>query len=132
MASLEQLQRLAFRANQATASFDRLVAADPVVEEGRALVREAKAAGLSCQRIVDGPRRGYDCLDPATKALFQVRVERQGERAKLVAGVIGIDRARRAETPLAKTKRELEDTQRELENCRRSCGTAPQRSLFGA
>lgn len=130
MASLEQLQRLAFRANQATDRFDRFVAADPVVAEGQALVREAKAAGLSCQRIVTGARRGYDCLDPVTKALFQVRVEREGSKAKLAAAVHGIDRARRAESPLVKAKRQVEQTQRELEECRRSCGTAPQRSLF--
>lgn len=131
MATLEQLQRLAFRANEATSRFDAFGAGSPVLEEGRALVREAKAAGMVCERIVSGPRSGYDCLDPVTRALFQVRIEKRASEAKLVASVHGIDRARRAESPVAKAKRERDDAVRELEACRRSCGTSSQRTLFG-
>jgi hypothetical protein len=132
MASLEQLQRLGIAANAASSRFDRPSTARLVVEAGQALVREAKAAGLACERKVEGDKRGYDCLDPVTRALFQVRVRRAGDTATLNAGVFGIDRARRpAESPLAKAKRERDDVMRELESCQRSCGTSSQRSLFG-
>ena len=131
MASLEQLQRLGLSANAATSRFDRPAAASSVVEAGRQLVREAKAAGLSCERRIEGDKRGYDCLDPLTRALFQVRVRRTGDLATLNAGVFGIDRARKPESPLAKAKRERDDAVRELEACQRSCGTASQKSLFG-
>lgn len=131
MASLEQLQRLGIAANAASSRFDRPAPANAVVEAGRSLVREAKSAGLACERKVEGDKRGYDCLDPQTKALFQVRVRRTGDTATLNAGVFGIDRARRPESPLAKAKRERDDAVRDLEACQRSCGTSNQKSLFG-
>lgn len=131
MATLEQLQRLGLEANAATSRFDRPAATSSVVEAGKKLVRDAKAAGLACERKTEGERAGYDCLDPVTKALFQVRVTKLGATATLVAGVFGLDKARRQETPLAKAKRERDDAMRELEACQRSCGTSPQKSLFG-
>ena len=131
MASLEQLQRLGLAANAASSRFDRPAPASSVVEAGKQLVREAKAAGLSCERKLEDDKRGYDCLDPVTRALFQVRVRRMGDVATLNAGVFGIDRARKPESPLVKAKRERDDAVRELEACRRKCGTGSQKSLFG-
>lgn len=129
MANLEQLQQLAFRANQSTAQFDRPSPSATVIAEGRALVREAKAIGLGCERVTVAGRTGYDCLDPVSKALFQVRVEKDGANARLSAAVHGIDRARRVESPLAKASRERDEARAELAACRAT--KAGQRSLFG-
>lgn len=129
MATLAEIQQLAFRANQATARFERAASAADVIAEGRALVREAKAVGLACERVTVAGRTGYDCVDPVSKALFQVRVEKAGERARLSAAVHGIDRARKAESPLARATRERDEARAELDACRAS--KAGQRTLFG-
>jgi hypothetical protein len=121
VATLAELERLALDANALTHRFAAPAAAATVVAGARALVKAAKAAGLQCVRIHE--RSGYDCTDPLTNALFQVRVHKQGALAGAWASVHGIDRARRpsskAETPLARITRERDALRSDLERCRR-------------
>ena len=131
MATITDLERLALEANNLTMRGNEPASSAGVVERARGLVRQAKEAGLSCERVTQPDRTGYDCTDAVTKALLQVRVAKKGDLATLTAAVFGLDRARRPsatkETPLARATRDRDRLSEELDRCRRECST---RSLF--